>query len=346
MSKKGTNISKALAIILMMVYHVVNFYGWDQENPLRELFIPYARWQQFSIGGQICVSIFLFLTMYGITKQYHKKQLKTGDQITAYTIKRYFSLMFNYWVVFVLSLAVFHTKTDIIALYGENTIGNLLIDFLGLSTKFQTPSFNSTWWFMGMATLTVVFSPLMVLLVKKIGMIALPFAYFFAFWFAGSFADYFVVLIAGTCFAECEIFEKCKIKIKTKNIIKVLYHTMYIFLIFFMLYERDSIITDRNITNPILCCTIVLYVHLFLSSSTSYVSKFLDFVGNHSMNMFLIHTFIYYYYYSKFVYSFQYISLIIFVVFFISLGISVVLEMLKKILGVYALKEMVLSKIK
>ncbi len=61
-----------------------------------------------------------------------------------------------------------------------------------------------------------------------------------------------------------------------------------------------------------------------------YINNILLFIGKHSMNIFLIHTFIRATYFRKFIYSFHYSLLIIFVLLIISLCISLFIELLKK----------------
>lgn len=59
----------------------------------------------------------------------------------------------------------------------------------------------------------------------------------------------------------------------------------------------------------------------------------LKYVGRHATNIFLVHTFIYRYYYADFIYSFHSAVYIFLVLLGISLGVSVVLELIKKFTG-------------
>ena len=60
------------------------------------------------------------------------------------------------------------------------------------------------------------------------------------------------------------------------------------------------------------------------------IQQLLCFFGKHSLNIFLIHTFIRFNFFTDFIYSFRYFWLITLVLFGISLGISIVLEWIKK----------------
>lgn len=58
----------------------------------------------------------------------------------------------------------------------------------------------------------------------------------------------------------------------------------------------------------------------------------MQFFGKHALNIFLVHTFIRYTFFQDFTYSFKHFALICLVLFGISLGISIVIEGLKKLL--------------
>ena len=62
------------------------------------------------------------------------------------------------------------------------------------------------------------------------------------------------------------------------------------------------------------------------------VDQILQFFGKHALNIFLVHTFIRYTFFQDFTYSFKHFALICLVLFGISLGISIVIEGLKKLL--------------
>ena len=76
---------------------------------------------------------------------------------------------------------------------------------------------------------------------------------------------------------------------------------------------------------------IVLTTELALASTSS--RKVLEFIGVHSFNIFLFHTFIYYYYFPTFIYGFGNPVLIFAVLLGVCLLISVGIEKLKEVIG-------------
>jgi membrane-bound acyltransferase YfiQ involved in biofilm formation len=76
----------------------------------------------------------------------------------------------------------------------------------------------------------------------------------------------------------------------------------------------------------------VVLLSLMAIRSIPYLNGLLQYLGKHSMNMYMIHTFIFYYWFNRFIYSFEYPALIFVVLTCISLGVSISLELLKKII--------------
>lgn len=78
------------------------------------------------------------------------------------------------------------------------------------------------------------------------------------------------------------------------------------------------------------------------------IRKMLIYLGKHSMNIFLTHTFIRYYYLSDFIYSFKHFILINLVLLILSLILSILIEYLKKIIGyevlIKKLRDFIISK--
>ena len=103
-----------------------------------------------------------------------------------------------------------------------------------------------------------------------------------------------------------------------------------------------------------LCYGLAIYVNMFFGyllaftipcmifygiCSVPVLGRALAFLGKHSMNIFLIHTFIYYYFYPDFIYSFRRDWLIFLALLGTSLGVSMGVELLKKVTGYCRLSE-------
>ena len=71
----------------------------------------------------------------------------------------------------------------------------------------------------------------------------------------------------------------------------------------------------------------------YIKKDIPLISNVLMFIGKHSMNIFLFHTFIRSYLFSEFTYSFHHFALITLVLLLVSLAVSAVLELIKKYSG-------------
>ena len=94
-------------------------------------------------------------------------------------------------------------------------------------------------------------------------------------------------------------------------------------------------------------CYIVIPVIPYLAYEyLSYipVARFwLKYIGKHSMNIFLTHTFIYFYYYPDFIYSFRSTWYVLPVFAAVSLALSIMIEVIKKIIGYNRLESLLMS---
>lgn len=66
-------------------------------------------------------------------------------------------------------------------------------------------------------------------------------------------------------------------------------------------------------------------------SKIKYLNRFLKIIGEHSFNIFLFHTFIYYFYFKEFIYSFKNSFVIFIVLLGVGLVVSKCVEAVKKL---------------
>lgn len=89
---------------------------------------------------------------------------------------------------------------------------------------------------------------------------------------------------------------------------------------------------------PLLVFDIVAYVPI--------LSHVLKFLGKHATNIFLTHTFIYYYFYTDFIYSFKKDWLILIVMLIVCTMLSIFIELVKKIFRFNLLIDKALARMK
>jgi hypothetical protein len=345
-SLNQTNVIKGVAICAMLWHHL--FVGS----------------QEFGVGVEriaatckVCVALFVFLSGYGLTIQFEKKAFlgwkNKTMHVTRFMLRRFTKFYLNYWIIFILfvPLGVFvFGRTPSIA-YGENTpaAANLLLDFLGLQ---GLNSYNITWWFNRLILCLYVSFPFFYWAMKSKlvfpWMLALlyfdPGSILYPLRFVADGLDVYIITFAlGICTAaHKEGLNKALHKINAYVVLCILFVIAATFL-----YLRNSGVFDDSNgfgADPLATVPLVFFI-VMLSSLFNMKFSLLAFFGRHAMNIFLLHTFIFSYFFHSFIYSFENPFLIFFALLCSSLLLSIILEFLKKHLGFYKLQDKICEKI-
>ena len=356
-TKEDTFVVKGLAILSLLFYHLFEHY--ERVTTMQVDYRPFSMDTFLLISGfgNICVAIFAFLSAYGITKGIMKMQLKpaengsnpqekpiqneqvvAGNMLPALYKKacgRYLKLTVNFLMMFASVNLLWFRKFDYKGLYGTGWQGMLygFLDAVGLAGMFKTPTINDTWWYMELAVLIIFVVPLLYFVAKKMGnytillAVLLPVAVELTF----DIKRYYFVILFGVLAAACEWFEKL-FAMKVPVIIQVIGGVVLFvgFVIFrqnYVVYSEFAYLVDAPIA------VFVSWFGAKLLSKIPIVRQVLSFLGKHSMNIYFVHTFFYMAIYQEFIYSFKYAGLIFLVLVAVSLGYSVLLEGIKRLLG-------------
>lgn len=357
--KRDTALVKGVAIIMMMFHHSF----WDKDLVKAYDVTPQilSMGQLITLGKfcKLCVALFVFLSAYGMTislKKMNPDLRFTREQITGYLKKRYFNLMKGWWFVFVFCeiYAWFYEQYQT-EKYGEHLVQSItyfLIDGMGLADLFNTPLLVKTWWYMSFATVIIFIFPLLIMLYRKVGTMGFL---FFSVVFPRIFdlkyeplMTWFLVIAMGIVFADKNILVKMKMFHITKNVYvdKIIKLLVCIYGLYVCIHVREysGVEFFYELRHGLMCIYIIYMINEFLSP-IKYLNSFLRFVGKYSMDMFLIHTFIRGIFYIDFIYSFKYPILIMLVLFGISLGVSILIEIVKQLCGYNKLMEKLGEKI-
>ena len=131
---------------------------------------------EIAAWGKVCVSIFLFLSGYGLQERYANKKLS----VLEFYRKRFLSLYIPYWMVFVIFISIGFLFFPV---YLNNFLAapfspkkNLLINFLGLQYFVNGyMGINPSWWFFSQIALIYLLYPLLCAIskIKKFGSLLL-----------------------------------------------------------------------------------------------------------------------------------------------------------------------------
>lgn len=342
MTRNESTILKGLGIIMMFIHHL--FYDTTTlftENVSTWVFSPDLL-VRVSAFCKSCVAIFVFISSYGITKS-----LPEATNIKIYIRKRYIKLIFPFLFVYLIAAIVALISGDWNIYYPGNWISNIyycVTDALGLANLFGTPTLNGTWWYMSYAIFIIVFVPILNIITQKIGSLGILLLGIFIPVYMGvsdidPFRWYMMTLILGMLTAKHNIYEKIK-RLPTSA------QAVLFLLGFCGIFAFECVRWNLGLYWISEACIATLFPIISLAIAQIHlVREIILYIGKHSMNLFLTHSFIYYYYCRSFIYMWKYPLFIFFALLIISVILSVILEQLKKLTGYSSIEKYVLSKI-
>lgn len=326
-----SNRIKAIAIIGIVFYHMIACSpDYVEKFGVISLWMSQETLMYISDLGKVFVSVFVFISAYGICVG-----LESKKDIASYLTKRIKKLYFAYLVVFI--LVQLYACFDVFVLGASKWAGSVydhenilmsivyfLIDGCGLASAFGTPDFCGTWWYMSIAFALIGMIPMMKTLYEKYGLgfvaiIVVVVAYFFRY---TALSRYCIVMLLGIMCAKHQTFEKWNAKnrwIKYIVSIVILYVTLNVRVEFEKYYVFDAIST--------------VFICYLIYSWTQYLgplNKGLEFIGKHSMNIFLLSTPVYSYFFKEFTYISSNWAICVLVCVVYSILLSILVEWLKK----------------
>lgn len=336
-NKNNTLAIKGIAIIMMIIHHSIVYKGNFNVSffPFNEKFI-----MDLSIMFRICVSLFVFLSGYGLYISYKSKK---NESDLLWVVKRLLKLYAGFWIVVILSFIICECISGYTSqVFFKNGIVKGLIqmfeEFFCLTIK---PTFNGHWWYMNIAILYICSIPIfekifnrynyilvlfIVIILPRILMLNINRSCYIAFLFP---------LLLGMIFAKEKLLVKIanldlnKNKIINKSI-KFIVETILI-VVCFVLYKNMNVETYYEINYGIIPVFIICYLYEFYLDMPI-LKNILAFLGQHSMNMYFIHYFVRLYT-LNWLYSFENWLLISLALLVASLVLSIVIEIFKKLIG-------------
>lgn len=332
--KESSEVAKGIAILLMLFYHL---FSDAQDNHIMEVNfspLPEDLFLMIAKFGNICVSVFVFLTAYGISaKLYNSKELTLKDAYAS-SFKRAGKLFFNFFVVFAIVNLLWFKFFDYALLYGAGKQGVLafIADALSLSHFFGTPTLNMTWWYMSIAYTLVFLVPLFACLCKKTGYPFLAAAFLIPFMFPmqNDISRYFFVMAFGITAAYGNWFEKIlnsKIPVALRAVLEIAF-------LVFSVFARENEFVQTNLlylADAFFAFGIILFAGDIIAAIPG-VKQVFAFLGKHSMNMYFTHTFFYLILFRDFIFRFRYAGVTFLMLLSASLIFSILIELIKKLL--------------
>lgn len=271
-----------------------------------------------------CVPIYLFLSGYGLALIYER----TGPSMkNAY---RVWKLYVNYWVVMLMFIPL---GAFLVPESYPGDISVLLLNVIGWSH-----SYNQEWWFLFPYVILVVSSPVLFRYLQKVkrmwSLVLLFTVLYFSMYTAdkvwGEWFDNYYVLsqlrqlvyclysfMWGAMFFRFRIFERCADSDWIRHNATHFLLTWYLYVALAVLCVLRMML-GPGIINPLFAVLFILIFNL-LSPINDRLQSFLRFMGTHSTNMWLTHTFFAYYFFKDFIYGLKYPLLMYVVLIILSL---------------------------
>lgn len=297
---RDTQICKGVAVLLLLVHHALGsgkteLYRWAMTYNDKPVIYLVA------ISAKVCVTIFLLLSGYGMAKSMMKKvstgggQWLTGKPLCRAAGRHLGRVYANYWLVYLLFVpvgALVFGRT-LAALYPDGLVPAMLWDVLGLARLFGTATANATWWYMTELVFTTLMFPLCYLLACKWPVATLGLSYLCTFVFHQSIsgpalARWLFPFVAGICLARWDALDKLSSLCEGERSKRadVLVGSALLVAAFTCL----RIVTGASIDVDVPYALAILLVSRALPRGRL-LAPALEFLGRHSMNIFLTHTF-------------------------------------------------------
>ena len=352
-TKEHTMQMKGIAIIILLFHHCfLNAQRWATV-PYEKLattkgwgyypisFAPFSSHtiQYLASFSKICVAMFVFMTGYGMWVSYESQKKKTT--MSNYIKKRMVTLMTGFLIIFAVTEILAIPTGRFIEVYGHDfrSVVYMIIDALGLAKLLGTPLFCLTWWYMSLAIVLIMIFPFVHSMMEKyqwvvvVASIIVPRACGF-----GQSTDLFRYLLAytlGMYFAQHDLLARIKERFMEQNMARKLLSLIVslIGLAVIIKCRQNAWIGWKYLDfwDGFAAMYVIVISYIYILNG-KWIVKGLGFLGKHSMNIFLIHSFYRDVFFHEFTYSFYYAWLDYIVLMAISLVTSIVLEWFKKLI--------------
>ena len=297
--------------------------------------------EMFARICKLCVAIFVMLSGYGLTVQAEKNG--GINSIGSFYRHRFSKLLVNYWVIWLLfvPLGVFAFDRGFEDVYQTNIIPKFVADVFGLAFAFNFYGYNATWWFMSCIIVLYLSYPFLYKAVKNypiytlLGSVSVAIAVptvgqHFGF-INSTMLMYLPAFVVGIILKISPIYiEREREGVGKPRLLQLILLIIFLTLWAEHLFVKANIVFDTIITLSM----IILYKAIELPT---FAERTLEFLGKHSMNIFLFHTFIFSHWLKNFIYSPKNPLLIFLLLLGVSLIISVAIEWLKKLIKIDSL---------
>lgn len=324
--KAATEACKGTALLLLLWHHL--FYAHPEYGLLTF---------QTAQLAKVCVAIFVLLSGYGLSKSADVS--KQG--LLAFYVGRFAKLYLNYWLIaaIFIPIGVLLMSRPLSGAYNGHAGIKFLLQMLGLHRYLYSEyGYNGTWWYISTILGLYALFPFVLCLLRRSIWWGLPFCVLVVIPGAQSqipvLGFWLFPFVLGIFLARTDGFVHARRWLaRFRSFRYVLVVSAVASCGFFR--QLDWAFGGMRIDWLLGALIILLTYELVASTRTPAVLHSLSFIGRHSFNIFLFHTFVYSYYWRDIVYSFKYPPIILAFLLVSCLLISMGIEALKRVIGYY-----------
>lgn len=319
LSLSDSNVLKGVALLLLLCHHLFSSQngGFDDVHLYKDHYLV----QDIGIACKLCVAIFVFLSGYGLSV---KRQKEGAPNLKNFYVGKIGKLLLNYWFFWILfvPVGVFVFGRTLADAYGhEHVLLQFLLDVGGVIDWFGWVSYNPTWWFYSCIILLYALFPLLYQLTAWKPLVSLLLSVAISFVpvvVPGAIKFYIIAFVLGIFVAMRTV--PC---LRNKYLIPLL--LLFVFTRPLMKYPL-YVIWDAG------GALLLAFVLCRMRLGNNWVRRVLEFIGKHSMNIFLFHTFIFQFWFPDIIYSTRNPFIIYLTLLAVCLPLSLLIEGMKRLI--------------
>lgn len=310
----ATHFAKGIATLLLLWCHL--FYQHPEYGAIVH---------RTAIAGRVCVSIFVLLSGYGLYVS------SASLRWWPFYSKRLRNLYASYWYVIAVfvPISVFVFDRGFTDVFPDHPFLRFGSQILGAQMYYGGYGFNPTWWFMSAIIPLYILFPLFCRIAERSEVFLLSIG-LLAFWFGpGCFSPWTFVFVLGILAARHSLFERiaeATIHFCDRHHGILSFQVVAIACLALSAvatWLRQSGLYDAFLALLITYTSYALYLAFRRGSGV------LVYIGKHSGNIFLTHTFLFYYFFADLFYSIPSPIAMLLALLVSSLAVSILLERLK-----------------
>lgn len=348
-TKENAQILKGIAVLLMIWYHIMGYN--TRADGLILLLGHEQNVRRISQTLGLCITFFVFISAYGLTKQYRKADENSGGNrgdcrsYLPIIKKRLKNIILGAASVFIACMLLFWGHFDFVGTYQATSMKNLIfygvMEALGLAQYTNIDWINGGWWYLALAMEMLFLIAILHWMYQRFGWTILMLAFFVSM--KNLLPDeawniYLPTMALGVVCAETELLEIVETKLlMNKKWMGILWAIVLLVICICVVrftypYRNGTYTKASPVALAIIALAGTLMVDLCFSRIAG-LKSILMVIGKHSMNIYLFHSYLAFLCYSDQIFSLQYAELVFLVILIVSWAFSVSIEYLKSCVG-------------